>query len=254
MPRTPRKKSITGIYHVMLRGVNRQQIFYDEEDCRCFVRILQHYKPICGYQLLSYCIMGNHIHILLRIGGDPLEIIFKRVGTAFVYWYNQKYERTGHLFQDRYKSEAVNSERYFLTVLRYILQNPVKAGICSRPENYLYSSAREYLLAKQGITDTEFALKLLGRTEISEYINAQNSDQCLELEDPPRRRLTDTAARKRIFAEFGTITPPAGGPSDRQALNASIRKLLSDGISIRQLSRLTGISKKVIENSRKNRE
>ena len=144
MPRQARKKSENGIYHIMLRGINQQQIFEDEEDYAKFLDILKECKEISEYKVFAYCLMGNHIHLLVKEGTENLEQMFKRICGRFVYWYNTKYRRVGHLFQDRFKSEPVDSERYFFTVLRYIHQNPVKAGICKRVEDYIYSSYSEY--------------------------------------------------------------------------------------------------------------
>ena len=83
---------------------------------------------------------GIHVHFLLKTVEEPLEMIFKRIGCRYVYWYNLKHQRSGHLFQDRYKSEIIENESYFLTVLRYIIQNPMKAGIEAAPGNYPWSS------------------------------------------------------------------------------------------------------------------
>ena len=145
MSRQARKPSESGIYHVMLRGINKQQIFIDEEDYEKFLWVLKDTKEISEYKLYAYCLMDNHIHLLIKVEKEPLHIIFKRIGNRFVYWYNAKYQRIGHLFQDRYKSEAVENEEYFLTVLRYIHQNPLKAGICENVSDYKYSSYNEYL-------------------------------------------------------------------------------------------------------------
>ncbi len=84
--------------------------------------------------------MGNHIHLLLKEEKEELGIIMRRIGSSYVYWYNWKYKRCGHLFQDRYKSEAVEDERYLLTVLRYIYQNPLKAGLVKDIGAYKLSS------------------------------------------------------------------------------------------------------------------
>ena len=86
--RVARKVSRSGIYHIMLRGVNRQQIFFDEEDYSCFTGLLKKYKKISGFELYAYCIMGNHIHLLLKEGPEKTETIFRRLGTAFAAWYN----------------------------------------------------------------------------------------------------------------------------------------------------------------------
>lgn len=255
MPRVARKRSRTGIYHVMLRGVNRQQIFFDEEDNRCFTGLLEHYKKKCGFKLYGYCLMGNHVHLLIQEGPQPIAGIFKGLGTAFVYWYNAKYERTGYLFQDRFKSEPVNTRVYFLTVLRYILQNPVAAGICMSPEKYSYSSAQEYLLQKHGITDTEFAMTLVYNPDnpaaLQQFICARNNDKCLDSDEKPRKRCIDEKAMKLILKEFGTFSPSPGNSLERAAFNRSLRKVIDAGVSIRQFSRLTGVSKKVIESGLK---
>ena len=70
MPRTARKKSCKQIYHIMLRGINKQQIFYEKEDYQFFISILERYKETCGYELYAYCLMGNHIHLLIREGNE----------------------------------------------------------------------------------------------------------------------------------------------------------------------------------------
>ena len=136
MPRTARKKSKTGIYHIMLRGINRQRIFEDDEDYRRFLNSLKEFKDKCGYEIYGFCLMSNHIHLLIKEGNEDLGIVFRRIGASYVYWYNWKYNRCGHLFQDRYKSETVENDVNLLSVLRYIHQNPVKAGIEKDLKNY----------------------------------------------------------------------------------------------------------------------
>ena len=140
MPRLPRQKSESGIYHIMLRGINQQTIFEDEEDYLKFIETLKEYKAVSGYKVFAYCLMSNHIHILIKVEKEDLDLIMKRIGGSYVYWYNWKYYRKGHLFQDRFKSEVVEDDAYFLTVLRYIHQNPVKAGIIKNIDQYKYSS------------------------------------------------------------------------------------------------------------------
>lgn len=115
MARTARIKSKTNIYHVMLRGNNKQQIFLDEEDSSRFLEIVRKYKDICNFKIFAYCLMGNHVHILVKTDDISLDSIMKRVVVKFVYYYNVKYSRIGHLFQDRYKSEPVETDEYFFT-------------------------------------------------------------------------------------------------------------------------------------------
>ena len=242
MARSARKKSESNIYHVMLRGINRQQIFMDEEDYRHFMKVMEQCRELSLFRLYAYCLMGNHVHILLQTDGEPLEQVMKRIGTRFVVWYNQKYYRTGHLFQDRYRSEPVQDHGYFLTVLRYILNNPVKAGICENAENYPWSSAADYF-HKEGITDTSFAESITGRKALLEYLREAYDDKCMD-DEPSRPNdkeaqeiirnivgLSDwTACVKKIFDQPGKYV-------------GSLRKA---GLSIRQISRLTGLSISIV--------
>ena len=108
----------------MLRGIDRQQIFEDTEDYYRFLDIVHECREECEFKLYAYCLMGNHVHLLLKVETDSLETIFKKIGGRYVYYYNVKYQRIGHLFQDRFKSEPVDDDSYFLTVLRYIHSLP----------------------------------------------------------------------------------------------------------------------------------
>lgn len=241
MPRASRQKSGSGIYHVILRGINRQQVFHDEEDYRRFISLLMRYRDVSGYELYAYCLMGNHIHLLLREGAEPLAIVFRRIGASFVYWYNLKYRRTGHLFQDRFKSEAVEDDRYFLTVLRYILRNPVKAGICTTPGAYAYSNYQALVEGKGASLPCEYSGE-----QLAQYIAEDSDDRCMDIPEEQRRGVTDADAEKWIRGEFKAVGDGIG-QGDRKELERSVRRLCEKGVSIRQLSRLTGISKSLIE-------
>ena len=91
MPSRPREISSLGIYHVVYRGVNKQQIFEDEDDYGKFLTVLRKYQPICGYKIIAYCLMSNHVHLLIKPDKIPLAGIFQRVIPSFVYWYNKRY-------------------------------------------------------------------------------------------------------------------------------------------------------------------
>lgn len=245
MPRRARKKSKTCIYHVMLRAINRQTIFEDDEDREKFLTVIHDCKKISGYELYAYCLMGNHVHLLIKEGKEELDQVFRRIGARYVYWYNYKYRRTGHLFQDRFKSEPVENDEYFLAVLRYIIQNPVKAGICGRIEEYEWSSIKEYK-GGQGITDTDFALSMFGEEksisekQIMNYLKQDEKGSFLEDED--KRALTDAETEKKVNEICG-----AKGVAVFQGLSVlerdkKIALLKEAGLSIRQIVRLTGIS------------
>jgi REP element-mobilizing transposase RayT len=245
VPRTARKKSQTGIYHVMLRGINQQQIFEDSEDYEKFLEVLEASKSASCFELYAYCLMGNHLHLLLKTLIEDMDQIFKRIGARYVYWYNWKYRRTGHLFQDRFKSECVEDDKYFLTVLRYIHQNPVKANLCDAIEEYRWSSYHEYL-GNSKLVDTRFPLELIGLDEFIRYSNSTNNDCCLEYAEKTFR-LTDAEAKAIMREVCECDTVEAFQKLGLQGRDASIMKLSAKGVSIRQINRLTGVSKGLVE-------
>ena len=230
----------------MLRGINQQQIFEDEEDNLRFLETLFKYKQQCGYEIYAYCLMGNHVHILLKEGKEDLTLVLKRIAGSYVYWYNWKYHRSGHLFQDRFKSEPVEDDAYFLTVLRYIHQNPVKANLCAKAEKYPYSSFAEYLYGSDFV-DTDFALGMIIRDEFIKFNNAQNSDICLDIGATKRMGVTDGKAKEIIVKVSKCETITEFQSLEENKKERFIKRIYEKGVSIRQLSRLTGTTKGMVE-------
>ena len=246
MPRQARKKSESGIYHIMLRGVNGQQIFEEQEDCDKFLQVLKDCKAISGYKVFAYCLMGNHIHILLQEKNEPIEVLMKRIATRFVYWYNIKYQRVGHLFQDRFKSEPIEDDAYFLTVLRYIHQNPVKAGIIKNIKDYKNSSYNEFF-KKSDLIDSDFVFEIISKDEFEKFNNEKVSENCLDIVDRPRIKATDEQA-KRIIEKISKCKNIAEFQLLSNVLKEKyIKKFYEKGISIRQIARLCGVSKGMVE-------
>ena len=248
MPRQARKKSESGIYHIMRRGINGQVIFEDGQDKDKFLECLKNYKAISGYKLFAYCLMSNHIHLLIKVEKEDLNLIMKRIGASYVYWYNWKYKRRGHLFQDRFKSEPVEDDSYFLTVLRYIHQNPIKGGICKSVDGYKYSSYNEYV-NKTKIVDTEFCLGIISEEQFVEFNNQKNDDKCLDIEDYDFR-LTDEEARAIIqkVSKCKNATEFQNLSIDKR--DKYLQTLREKGLSIRQISRLTGVSFNIVRKFR----
>lgn len=146
MGRRPRVRSESGIYHVILKGMDGRSLFYDGEDRNVFMDKLRRAQEIGGLEVYAYCLMDNHVHLLVK-EGEELGISIKRITVGYVLFHNKKYGRTGHLFQNRYHSEVVADDRYLLAVTRYIHRNPVKAHLVSDPAEYPYSSYKNYQIA-----------------------------------------------------------------------------------------------------------
>jgi len=240
MPRSARKKSNSGIYHIVLRGINRQSIFEDDEDREKFILTIRENKN--KTKVYGYCLMDNHVHLLLK--DENLSITMRSICASYVFWYNKKYQRCGHLYQDRFMSEPVETDKYFLAVLRYIHQNPLKAGLIRKIDDYRWSSYREYV-GKQEVVDTGYVFELMNQEEFIKFNKSTNSDICLEMRSAP---LSDEDARKIIFEITGI-----GNISDLQMLdkderNNCLRQIKeTEGLSIRQIARVTGLSRKIVE-------
>lgn len=231
----------------MLRGINQQSIFECDEDYDKFIDVLEKTKKISGFELYAYCLMGNHVHLLIKEGIEEISAIMKRIGTSYVYWYNWQYNRKGHLFQDRFKSEAVEKDSYLLTVLRYIHQNPVKAGLSQTAREYEWSSYGEYI-GKNRIADTGFILELFASEkkeavlEFEKFNDRANEDKCLEIEKDKPKTLSDKEIRQLVYGKYG-LELSALQSQPTAAQNDILTYLKStEGISLRQISRLTGIT------------
>jgi len=250
MPRKARKKSESGIYHIIMRGINRQSIFEDEEDYQKFIQVIQKYKMQSGYKIYAYCLMGNHVHLLLKTGTETLEQVMRRICGSYVYWYNWKYQRIGNLFQDRFKSETVENESYFITVQRYIHQNPLKARLVESIEQYKWSSFNKYFNERQ-LVDVDFLLNLFNDDReksikiFCQFNNEANDDICLDIEE--KYRINDEEARDIIRKECKIQNASGLQNFDILKRNMYLKKLKEEyGLSIRQIERLTGINRGVV--------
>lgn len=258
MPRGARKKSDTSVYHAMLRGINQQRIFEEDEDCTMFLKVLGECKKVSGFELFAYCLMGNHVHLLIKVQNEDLNTIFKRIGARYVYWFNWKYRRSGHLFQDRFKSEPVINDKQLLTVLRYIHRNPIKANLCGTVGAYRWSSYNEYIgktgVADTGVADTGFVLSMTGKEEFVRYNNDGKDDNFDNsvLEDSVKYyRHSDIEAKKMMQEICNCDTVSGFQELDQQKKLYGIAMLRTCGLSIRQISRLTGVSKSIIERAQR---
>jgi putative transposase len=250
LPRVARKLSNSGMYHVMVRGINRQDVFLDTEDVVRYLQTLQELKKDSSFSLYAYCFMSNHVHLLIKEGSIPLGLLMRRLGSSYVFWYNRKYDRIGYLFQDRYKSEAVEDESYFLTVLRYIHQNPIKAGIIKTISSYPWSSYPEYL-SGEGFADIEVPLTMLHtdpKKAIKAFIDFHkliNDDKCIEIDT--KHLLSDQEAENIIIKLCCLKKASDLKHMEKLARDVFVKQLKGrHDLSTRQLERLTGIGRNAI--------
>ena len=166
MPRQPRLVIVGYPHHIILRGNNRSAIFYNDKDKRFFIKYLKEAKEKTGSKIYAYCLMGNHVHLLIEPSTeDGLADMMQLAGIRYAQYINRTYKRTGTLWEGRFRSSVVSNDEYLLTCGKYIELNPVRAKMVKKPQDYLWSSfgvrAGERM---DGLLDEDPAYKGLGVT------------------------------------------------------------------------------------------
>lgn len=159
MPRPPRIHYRGAIYHVTFRAMDGAPVFASDAMKLRFLMDLLKVRRRLPFVILSYCIMTNHVHLVIMVDGAPLARIMQRLLTRFSIRYNRLNGRVGHVFQRRYDARLCTSDDYLIALLRYVHRNPVKAGMVRRPEDWRWSSHLDYLgLREGGFVDTSLGL------------------------------------------------------------------------------------------------
>ena len=156
---SPKRPWVAGaIYHITNRG-NRQEIIFRESiDYIVYLGILKEtlkFYEDDNYKLISYCLMSNHVHLLLKTGRKDPSFFMRRVNSMYARYFNSKYQYIGHLFQGRYFSNLINNVIELLEVSRYIHLNPVRAKMVDSPEKYMWSSYNKIVLDKDKFKDLD---------------------------------------------------------------------------------------------------
>lgn len=240
----PRQARTAGEYlHIIVRGIGKQILFEDSADREKYLLLLKRYSAGSEITILAYCLMENHVHLLVRDTSAAISVFMKKMGVSYAQYYNRKYDRLGHLFQDRYKSENISGDQNLLSAFRYILNNPREAGLC-RVEDYPWSNYHEY--GKEGgLTDTRMLYAMIGNeAELQSFL--QREDDATHL-DADTHKKDDAWALAMIQKELHIKSGTQLQQMERLQRDEALAFLKSKGISIRQLERLTGINRGVIQ-------
>ncbi len=236
MSRLPRMNRI-GLYHVINRGVEKRLIFMDDPDCRRFLDLLDNQKSAFDFDVVAYCLMPNHYHLLLETRFENLSSALKRLDQDYTQYFNRKYDRVGSLWQGRFKSWFVHDEKYLNVLIKYIERNPIKKGMTSRIGEYPWASSvtKNPALSQEEIAQlTEFfSTKFLPRAEVAGVkpadAEAPDSLRLAMCKSLPQHFLIANLARKRDGIE-------------RAVRDEAIESALRDGYSQSQIARYLGLS------------
>ncbi|MCI1722342.1 MAG: transposase [Lachnospiraceae bacterium] len=249
MPRVSRLPSTTGIFHVMQRGANRQDLFFDDEDRHQYLRLLQYALEEGTFTLHAFCLMSDHVHLLISESeGSCISSFMHGIDTRYARYYNTKYERIGPVFNDRFLSKPVEDTAYYLCVLRYIAYNPVKAGLCREAFRYPWGSLYAFGTPKE-LTDSArvCSISQMNQTDLIRCLNHTNGQDGLVLENEERQPLISDARALNVYRTVSETENPADfALFSKEKKGCILRKMTEARCSLRQIARLLGISRKQI--------
>ena len=147
VPRKPRENLEGGVYHVYARGNARQLVYRDEVDRRVYLRMLKEVIVRKRWRCLAYCLMDNHVHLLLETPEANLSSGMQRLQGRYAQAFNARHRRSGHVFQGRYGAVRMGSDGQLCATAAYIARNPVEAGLCEQPQDWRWSSYRSAIRA-----------------------------------------------------------------------------------------------------------
>ncbi len=244
--RKPRRIAESGIYHVIARGAGRQIIFEDDIDRCRYLKDLERFSARKDIQIIAWCLMSNHVHLLLEGDMHCVSSLIQTLCSEYAQYFNNRHDRVGPLFQGRYKSEPVDSDEYLITVIRYIHNNPEKAGISSARE-YRWSSYAEYINTPIRCK-TEIALGIIGSVEqfiaLSEMEADASSSKVMGCQST--RKFDTDELVERAIALLGKESFRRLKSYSKEDRDNALGTLRASGMSIRQIERITGIGRGII--------
>lgn len=247
MPRRCRVRAESGFYHVVARGNGRQVLFETDDDRFAFIKLLDNKHKELGIDILAWCLMSNHIHLLIRDEDFALSELMQSVMTAYTIRFNNKNGHVGHVFQNRFKSKPIESDEYLLSAVLYIHANPENAGICQACD-YEWSSCREYLGRSDAIclVDTACILDLVGGVDAFEKLS-RSGEHRSNYQFERRKRIPDETAISlaATVLEGNSLADLKALPSDRKG--TYLKRLIGLGLNPHQLERLTGIGRRSVD-------
>lgn len=247
MARRARSMSESGYMHIIVRGIGKQILFEDMQDFRHYLNRLERFCLETEVKTCAYCLMENHVHLLVHGESTSTILLMKKLGISYSEYYNKKYDRVGHLYQNRYKSEKIETERSLLAVFRYILQNPEKAAICKSSE-YRWSSYNLYDNVPE-FMDISLIKSLLGDDKhYKKFIASESDEQFMDYESIKH---DDEWAKNVLKKCLGIASGTVLQNYSRIDRDAALSKLKERGLSTRQIERLTGINRNIIQRAGK---
>lgn len=179
MGRKPRIIYCGALYHIIQRGNNKNYIYEDNLDKKMFFKLLLDAREKCDFKILYYVLMDNHYHMVIEAGDIPISKAIQRLNTAYSKYYNKKYSRIGGIYGGRYTASLITETKYYFQLLKYLADNPVKAGIVKNPSDYRWSAHTSIKSRDNSIVDIDRTLSYFPSPKskvMQDYINLIEND------------------------------------------------------------------------------
>lgn len=236
------------IHHVWQRGNNKDYIFENDITKIFLINQLKEYKKKFHYNIFAYVIMNNHYHLLIQTFEDPIGEIMFNINNVTGKFIKDTLERSGHVFQGRYNSKLVDSNGYFLWLIRYIHRNPIRANICTKVENYNWSSHRYYLKGCSNFVNVNFPLSLFDPNKgkaLNHYLklmnsagNEETSEKDFKFFNEKLKQFKGEGIYSNINPELPTTRSSIQGIIDSLRIQPDTLQLLTSGCKKRYLTNI----------------
>ncbi len=250
MVREARMESETGFYHVMVRGINKEKILEKEKEKERILMLIKEKRQDVLCRIVAYCVMDNHMHMIIIAEKSELVKIMKKINISYAMSYNQRHDRVGPVFQGRFRSENITDEAYLYGAIRYIHNNPIKAGLVSKPEEYKWSSLREYLNDTPIIIDEKIKEEILNgfvsAKDFLDFHRIEDDTNYLEIKEEAEQ-LKEKKAKRIINNYFEEKRITDKGQVKGKDMEELLKKLLNEtDLSYRKIADLTGTNLRII--------
>jgi REP element-mobilizing transposase RayT len=239
---------LAGFHHVINRGINRSDVLNYPNDKEMFLQIINKAATIHRVTLHDYCLMDNHYHLLIETQKENISTFMRLVNANYAKYFNKKYQRSGHLWQDRYKSRYITSEEYLYTLIRYIEYNPIEAGLSKKVGEYPFAFASLVMNAKDHYpcSNNSILIKQYDLETLHEFLDASITEDELEyLKEKEKQKVvkSDTGIFMKRSKQFEEHFYDVQTKDDR---NIAILNAYSDGYTQVDIARYLNVSKSLI--------
>lgn len=236
----------SNFYHVMNRGIAKQIIFEESSDNEVYLEMLKEYSEKHNIVIICYCLMLNHSHMICQDPNNKISDFMRDFNSTYAKYFNKKYDRVGTLFQAPFLKKPITNESYLMQAFHYVLKNPENDNICPYAE-YKWSSYAKFY-NKDYFVDTSIIRGILGYQKLDNFLNDDTITNIATNDfESQCERITDYKAVELIKEQYHIKTASVIRTFSKEKRDEAISFLRKSGLSIRQIERLTGVSKGIAQ-------